>query len=254
MELFSLKGKNALVIGGSRGLGKGIAAGLVAAGAQVVISSRTQADLDAAAEDLKKAGPGSAVGIAVDICSTASIQDYVERCVAKVGHIDILVNCAGINRRGPALDFTEEDWDAVMDTQLKYVFFMCQAVGRHMRDKGIKGKIINIASLTSQLGFKNLIAYGAAKGAIAQITKGLANELAQYGICVNAIGPGYFETEMTKPLFQDPAMLQRFKDRIPMQHTGLPEDLAGAGVFLASSASDYMTGQTIYIDGGWLIN
>ena len=254
MELFSLKGKNALVIGGSRGLGKGIAAGLVAAGAQVVISSRTQADLDAAAEDLKKAGPGSAVGIAVDICSTASIQDYVERCVAKVGHIDILVNCAGINRRGPALDFTEEDWDAVMDTQLKYVFFMCQAVARHMRDKGIKGKIINIASLTSQLGFKNLIAYGAAKGAIAQITKGLANELAQYGICVNAIGPGYFETEMTKPLFQDPAMLQRFKDRIPMQHTGLPEDLAGAGVFLASSASDYMTGQTIYIDGGWLIN
>ena len=251
--MFSLKGKNALIIGGSKGLGKGIALGLAEAGAQVVISSRGQKDIDTAVADITAAG-GQAIGMPVDISSIANIKAYVDDCVRKLGHIDILFNCAGINVRKAALDFTEEDWDTVTDTQLKYVFFMCQAVARHMVDAQIKGKIINIASLTSVLGLKNMVAYCASKGAIVQMTKALANELAMNDICVNAIGPGYYETEMTKPLFQDPVMVKRFQERIPMQRTGLPKDLQGAAIYLSSSMSDYMTGQVMFIDGGWLIN
>lgn len=254
MNLFSLQGKNALVIGGSRGLGRGITEGLAGAGARVVISSRNQKELDATAAEVTALGGGKVTGLAVDICSLANVQAYVDACVKELGHIDILVNCAGINARRPAIDFTEEDWDGVMDTQLKYVFFMCQAVARHMRDNKIRGKIINIASLTSVFGFRNIVAYVAAKGGIAQLTKALGNEWAEYGICVNAIGPGYFETEMTKPLFKDPAMVKKFEERLPMRRTGLPADLMGVAVFLASAASDYMTGQTVYVDGGWLTN
>ena len=254
MSFFDLSGKNALVIGGSKGLGKGIAAGLSASGARVIISSRSRKDLDAAAAELNASGGGEIAGIPMDIGSVENIHNYVSLCAERLGHIDILVNCAGINIRKSALDFTEDDWDQVTDTQLKYVFFMCQAVARHMIAGGIKGKIINVGSLTSVLGLKNMVAYCASKGGIVQMTKALANEWAMNGICVNALGPGYFETEMTRPLFQDPAMVKRFEERIPMQRTGLPEDLAGAAVFLASRASDYMTGQIMFVDGGWLIN
>ena len=254
MNLFSLQGKNAVVIGGSRGLGRGITVGLAGAGARIIISSRNQKDLDATAGEVTALGGGKVTGLAVDICSLANVQSYVAACVKQLGHIDILVNSAGINIRKPAIDFTEKDWDQVSDTQLKYVFFMCQAVARHMRDNAIRGKIINLASLTSVFGFKNIVAYVASKGAISQLTKALANEWAEYGINVNAIGPGYFETEMTKSLFQDPANVKRFIERLPMRRTGLPADLMGAAVFLASSASDYMTGQTVFVDGGWLTN
>jgi NAD(P)-dependent dehydrogenase (short-subunit alcohol dehydrogenase family) len=255
VDMFSLKGKNAIVIGGSRGLGKGMAAGLAAAGAEkIIISSRSRQELDAAAAELGAIGDTQVTGIVLDIRSLAAVRAYVEDCAARLGHIDILINSAGINVRKPALDFTEQDWDQVMDTQLKFVFFMCQAVAGHMRDKGLRGKIINVGSLTSVLGFKNIVAYCAAKGGILQLTKALANELAEYGINVNAVGPGYFETVMSKPLFQDPATVKRFIERIPQKRTGLPEDLAGAAVYLASAASDYMTGQIIYVDGGWLIN
>ncbi|MDR2826089.1 MAG: glucose 1-dehydrogenase [Deltaproteobacteria bacterium] len=252
-KLFSLDGKTAIVIGGSRGLGKGIATGLLAMGARVIISSRTQKEVDATVAELTATG-GAISGLTVDICSLANINAYVESCVAQTGHIDILVNSAGISISKPALDYTEDDWDQVSDTQLKYVFLMSQAVARHMREKGIHGKIINIASLASVLGLKNIVAYCASKGGIAQLTKALANEWARYGINVNAIGPGWFDTEMTKPLFKDPAVAKRFVDRIPLRRIGLPEDLIGTAIFLASPASDYITGQTIYVDGGWLIN
>jgi len=254
MNLFSLHGKNALVIGGSRGLGKGIAEGLADAGARIIISSRNQKDLDAAAAELTARGGGTVTGLAVDICSLDNVRSYVAECVGQLGRIDILVNSAGINIRKPALDVDEKDWDDVTDTQLKYVFFMCQAVARHMRDNAIRGKIVNLASLTSVFGFRNIAPYVASKGGISQLTKVLANEWAEYGICVNAIGPGYFETEMTKVLFQDPATVKRFTERLPMRRTGLPADLMGVAVFLASSASDYITGQTVYVDGGWLTN
>ncbi|MDR2726361.1 MAG: glucose 1-dehydrogenase [Deltaproteobacteria bacterium] len=254
MDLFSLHEKNAVVIGGSRGLGRGITEGLAGAGARVIISSRNQKDLDATAAEITALGGGKVTGLAVDICSLSNIQSYVAECVKQLGRIDILVNSAGINIRKPAIDVTEKDWDDVSNTQLKYVFFTCQAVARHMRDNGIRGKIINLASLTSVFGFKNIVAYVASKGGVSQLTKALANEWAEYGICVNAIGPGYFETEMTKVLFQDKTTLQRFIDRLPMRRTGLPADLMGAAVFLASSASDYVTGHTVYVDGGWLVN
>ena len=253
-DAFSLTGKVAIIIGGSKGLGKGIALGLSQAGATFVLSSRKQADLDAAAEDIKLATGNDACGIAADITSTAACQQLVDKVVEKYGHIDILVNSAGLNIRKSVLDFEESDWDKVLDVQLKYVFFMGQAVAKHMIANNIKGKIINICSLNSELGLKNMIAYVAAKGGVRQITKGMAHELAPYGIGVNAIGPGYFRTEMTEVLFQDPERVKGFLNRIPAQRIGVPSDLAGAAVFLASEASDYVVGQTIYVDGGWLIN
>lgn len=254
MDLFSLKGKTAIVIGGSKGLSKGIATGFSAAGADVVICSRKQNELDDAAKEISIITGGVVKGIVADITSGAACQELVEKVAAEFGHIDILLNGAGLNIRKSVLDYEEADWDKVMDVQIKYVFFMGQAVAKHMIANNIKGKIINIASLNSELGFRNMIAYVAAKGGIRQITKAMAHELAEYGIGVNAIGPGYFETEMTKPLFQDPETVKRFLSRIPAKKIGVPEDLIGTAVFLASSASDYVVGQTIYVDGGWLIN
>lgn len=250
---FSLDGKTAIVVGGSKGLGFGMATGLAKAGANVVLVSRNQAQLDdAAARISADTSNGNVVGFATDITSIENINGLVQKVCDKFGQIDILFNGAGVNKRFSALEFTEEDWDTVQDTQLKYVFFMCQAVARQMVEKGIKGKIINIASLTSQLGLPNMVSYCAAKGAIVQITKAMANEWAQYGINVNAIGPGYYETEMTAPLFADEKRRAELFARIPQKRFGLPSDLAGAAVFLASEASDYITGQVIYVDGGFL--
>lgn len=249
----SLNGKTAVVVGGSKGLGFGMATGLAQAGANVVLVSRNQGQLDDAAVKIKdETANENVVGIAADITSIDNINRLVAKVCGKFGQIDILFNGAGVNKRFSALEFTEGDWDAVQDTQLKYVFFMCQAVAKQMVEKGIKGKIINIASLTSQLGLPNMISYCAAKGAIVQITKVMANEWAQYGINVNAIGPGYYETEMTAPLFADEQRRAELFARIPQKRFGLPSDLAGAAVFLASEASDYVTGQVLYVDGGFL--
>lgn len=254
MDLFSLKGKTAIVIGGSKGLCKGIANGFSQAGANVVLVSRKQDELDAAAKDITSKTGGIVQGIAADITSVKACEDLVEKVVDEFGQVDILLNGAGLNIRKPVIEYMEEDWDKVIDVQLKYVFFMGQAVAKQMIRKNIQGKIINICSLNSELGLKNMVAYVAAKGGIKQMTKAMANELAQYGISVNAIGPGYFETEMTKPIFENPDNIRRFKERIPFGRTGLPEDLVGTAVFLASHASDYIVGQTIYVDGGYLIN
>ena len=253
-DLFNLEGKNALVIGGSRGLGRGMATGLSLAGARVLLVSRNAEALEQAREEIRRQTGGEVLARAFDICSVEGIRQFVAESAAQLGQIDILINSAGLNIRKTALDFEEEDWDRVQDVQLKYVFFMSQAVARQMVEKKIPGKILNVASLNSILGLKNMVSYCAAKGGIAQMTKAMANELAPYGICVNAIGPGYFETEMTKPLFQKPEYVKMFRERIPMGRTGLPEDLMGAAVFLASPASDYMTGQILYVDGGWLVN
>lgn len=253
MEIFDLKGKVAVVIGGSSGLGKGIGEGLANAGASVILGGRRQAELNKAVSEIQEKTKADVIGIPVDITSVEAIADFVGKAVTAKGHIDILVNSAGLNSRKSALDFTEKEWDNVMDVQLKYVFFMNQAVGKHMIQNNIKGKIINIASLTSVLGLKNMVAYCAAKGGIIQLTKALANEWAQYGINVNAIGPGYFETEMTKPLLSDKKVVEAMIDKIPLRRLGVPEDLIGAAILLASDASAYMTGQVIYVDGGWLI-
>lgn len=254
MDLFSLKGKTAIVIGGSKGLSKGMATGFSQAGANVVIVSRKQNELDEAAADIASKTGGVVKGVAADITSVEACQNLVDKVAAEFGQVDILLNGAGLNIRKPITEYMEEDWDKVLDVQLKYVFFMGQAVAKQMIEKNIKGKIINICSLNSELGLKNMVAYVAAKGGIRQMTKAMAHELAQYGISVNAIGPGYFATEMTKPIFENPDNIRRFKERIPFGRTGVPEDLIGTAIFLASPASDYIVGQTIYVDGGYLIN
>lgn len=252
MNQFSLEGKNALVVGGSKGIGNGMAMGLARAGATVVLSSRTQADLDVAAREMTEATGAKTMGIAADISSLAGVNGLVAKAVEAVGHIDILINSAGVNVRKGCLEFTEEDWDLVQNVQLKYVFFMCQAVARHMTEKGIKGSIINVASISSVIGLWNMVAYCTAKGGITQMTKAMAVELAARGVRVNAMCPGYTATEMTKPLFNDPAKVEDMMRRIPAKRFGVPEDYAGIAAFLASDASDYLTGQMIILDGGWL--
>lgn len=251
MKMFSLQGKNAIVIGGSKGIGKSMAKGLASAGATVIICSRNQKELDVAANEISKITDARVIGIAADMSSIEAVNTLVDKVILEFGHIDVLVNAAGVNVRKAALDFEESDWDLVQNVQLKYVFFMCQAVAKHMVEKEIKGKIINIASLTSLFGFKNMISYCSAKGAIVQMTKAYANELAPYGICVNAMAPGYTKTEMTSPLFENPEWVKTTLSKIPMNRTGVPDDYMGIAVFLASSASDYMTGQLVIVDGGW---
>lgn len=253
-NIFDLTGKVAIVAGGSGGLGKGMATGLADAGATVIIAGRSKEKLDSAVAEIKATTGGNVTGMILDITSVKASADFVAEVADRFGHIDILVNSAGINIRRPALEFKEEDWDKVCDAQLKYVFFMTQAVANHMVDKGIKGRIINIGSLSSMIGLKNMVAYCASKGAIVQVTKALANEWAQYGITVNAICPGYFMTELTKPLLSDPEVMRKYCEKIPMGRTGLPDDLASTVVYLASEASGYVTGQELYVDGGWLVN
>ena len=250
--MFSLKGKNAIVIGGSKGIGKGMALGLAMAGANVILSSRNQYDLDNAAEEIKGKSGTTVIGISADITSIEGINKLVDEVVNQFETIDILVNAAGVNVRKACLDFLEEDWDMVIDVQLKYVFFMCQAVAKHMVKKGIKGKIINVASVSSTIALENMIAYCTAKGGIVQMTKALALELAPHGICANAMAPGYTATEMTKPLFNDPVKVAKMMARIPQKRFGVPEDYSGVTVFLASEEASYLTGQLITVDGGWI--
>jgi len=253
-NLFDLTGKLAIVIGGSRGLGRGMATGLLNAGARVVIASRNAEAVEQAAKEMTEATGSVCRGIALDVTSLDAIKAFIAKVDAEFGRIDILINSAGINVRKPALEFEEADWDRVTDTQLKYVFFMDQQVGKYMVEHGIRGRIINVGSISSMVGLKNIVAYVTSKGGILQMTKALANEWAQYGITVNAIGPGYCFTEMTRPLLSKPGVKDKYEERIPMGRLGEPEDMATTAVYLASDASCYVTGQMIYVDGGWTIN
>ena len=251
-SLFSLKGKNAVVVGGSKGIGQAMAEGLAAAGADVILVSRRQAELDAVARELASGSRASVKGVAADISSAQGCRELVRRLEDDCGHIDILVNCAGANARSSALEFTEEEWDLVQNTQLKGVFFLCQAAARHMKERGIRGKIINIGSVSSVIGLPNMISYCAAKGGVVQLTRGLAVELAPYGICVNAMIPGYTKTEMTRPVFENPERVAQLLPRIPLNRFAECRDYSGIAVYLASPASDYVTGAAIPVDGGWL--
>ena len=249
-DLFDLSGRVAVVTGGGTGLGKGMAAGLAQAGALVVLASRRQDVVDLAAEQIRAAG-GNAVGVVLDVTRFKELPAFFEAVVKRHSRLDILVNNAGTNRRTSALEYSEQDWDTVMDLNLKAVFFCCQAAGRIMKERG-GGKIINTASLASTWTSVNQAAYAPSKGGIRLLTQHLALELAPFRINVNAIGPGWYRTPLNDDLFQDEGWARAVTGMIPWGRIGTPEDLMGATVFLASSASDYVTGQILYVDGGML--
>jgi len=247
-SIFDLTGRTALVTGANTGLGQGIAIALARAGADIVAAGRS--DASETAKAVADAGR-SFLFVPADFGNTADVQRVVDTAVAFRGRLDIVVNNAGIIRRADSVDVSEEDWDAVVDTNLKSLFFLSQAAARHMSRKG-GGKIINIASLLSFQGGIRVPAYAASKSAVAGLTRALANEWAALGINVNAIAPGYFETSNTAPLRDDPNRAPAILARIPAGRWGVPDDLAGAAVFLASAASDYVHGIVLPVDGGWL--
>jgi 2-deoxy-D-gluconate 3-dehydrogenase len=247
-DLFNLAGRTALVTGANTGLGQGIAIALAEAGADIVAVGRSPAaDTGARVQALGR----RFVDVHADLSSTQPVREAVAAAVGLNGRLDIVVNNAGIIRRADSLDVEEADWDAVIDTNLKSVFFLAQAAARHMAENG-GGKIINIASLLSFQGGIRVPAYAASKSAVAGLTRALANEWAARGINVNAIAPGYFDTNNTAALRADPVREPAILARIPAGRWGQPHDLAGAAVFLASRASDYVHGIVLPVDGGWL--
>jgi 2-deoxy-D-gluconate 3-dehydrogenase len=250
LDQFRLDGKVAVVTGCGRGLGQGIAVGLAEAGADVFgVGSAPSAE--GTKKAVEKAGR-TFTYFQADLVSQTAIPHIVENAVNAYGRIDILVNNAGIIRREDALNFSEPDWDDVMSINLKTVFFLSQAVARQMVKQGAGGKIINIASMLSFQGGIRIPSYAASKGGVRSLTMLLANEWAKHNINVNAIAPGYMATDNTNALRADPDRSQAILGRIPARRWGTPADLAGAAVFLASPASDYVNGYTVAVDGGWL--
>lgn len=256
--LFDLTGRVALVLGGSRGIGRELAIGLAQAGARVAVAGRSEADLAACAAAIHDGG-GTAETFTHDALRTEDLPALLATVVDRLGELDVFLHVAGVNRRRPSIEVTEEDWDAVVDLNLRSFFFGCQAVGRHWIESGRfarvgkgTGKVIGIGSLTSTIGLANMAPYAASKAGLLGVTRVLAVEWARHGICVNALAPGYIETDFTRPVREDPARNAWILSRIPMARWGRPEDLVGAALFLASPASDYVTGQVIHVDGGWL--
>jgi 2-deoxy-D-gluconate 3-dehydrogenase len=246
--MFDLSGKVAVVTGANTGIGQAIALALAGAGADIACVGRTAAE-DTVAQ--ARALGRNAEVIAADLSTIEPVQRVVDETVARLGGLHILVNNAGIIRRADAVDFTEADWDAVIDTNLKSVFFLCQAAGRHMITQGA-GKIINIASMLTFQGGIRVPSYTASKSGVGGLTKLLANEWAAKGVQVNAIAPGYIATNNTAALQADPVRNTAIVDRIPAGRWGDPADLGGAAVFLASPASNYVSGHILAVDGGWL--
>ncbi|HTV58810.1 MAG TPA: 2-dehydro-3-deoxy-D-gluconate 5-dehydrogenase KduD [Verrucomicrobiae bacterium] len=250
LESFQLHGKNALVTGSRRGMGKAIAVALAEAGADVLCHGR-EADSGQVCEDIRRLGR-KAEYFAGDITSASVCEALVEKITADFGSIDILVNNAGIIRRAKAVEYSAEDWNDVIAADLTAVFRLSQLAGRWMLESGRTGKILNIASLLSYQGGVLVPAYAAAKGGVAQLTKALSNEWAARGINVNAIAPGYTNTDITEELRNDPVRSRQILERIPAGRWGEPRDVAGAAVFLCSRASDYIHGEVVAVDGGWL--
>lgn len=250
LRIFDLTGKVALVTGGGRGLGRTFAEALASAGADLVLVGRTKTDLESAAKEVAAQGR-SAYPITADVTVPEQVDAMVAAALEHFGHIDILVNNAGMNVRKPVLDYGIEDWDQVLGLNLRGYFLVARAVGRHMVARRF-GRVINITSILAAIGLPNQAGYASSKGAVTQLTKVMAIEWAPYNVTVNCLGPTYFETDMTRPLYQDPERKTFIESRTPMGRWGQPEELAGAIIFLASDAARFITGQTLFVDGGWL--
>ena len=248
---FSLEGKVALITGGSRGLGLGMATALARAGADTMLAARSEDELNKAAAGISDE-TGRRVGtMPLDLGHLDNQRKLVEATVEKLGGLDILVNNAGLQVRKPFLDISPDEYDLVAGVNLKAVFFLCQVAARHMIRAG-GGRIINVSSLTSKIGIKNTSVYSVTKGGVFSLTKSLAVELAEHNIRVNAVAPGYFRTQLTEAAFTDPARQEWIKSRTPLGRSGDPMELGWTAVYLASAASDYLTGEVVFVDGGWM--
>ena len=251
LDRFRLDGRVALVTGASRGLGAGMAAAMGAAGASVALHSNEHPATETAERICRESGRRTELFTA-DLEDRAAADALIVDTIAAFGRIDILVNNAGIIRRKAAAQHSDDDWDSVIEVNLSNAFRLCRAMGKHLIDSQRPGKIINVASLLSFQGGVTVPGYAAAKGGLVQLTKALANEWASHGINVNAIAPGYMQTDNTQALREDPQRSRQITERIPAGRWGTPDDLGGAAVFLASKAADYVHGHVLVVDGGWM--
>jgi 2-deoxy-D-gluconate 3-dehydrogenase len=247
-RLFSLEGKVALITGASGGIGRSLALGLAEAGAAVAVHGRKHEEIEATCMLIKEAG-GCALPITAELGDLDAVRGIVAKTVGELKRLDVLVNCAGMNRRKPIVEVTEDDFDTIMAVNLKSIYFLSQTAHPHLRERG--GKIIHIGSINAYYALDTVSVYGASKGGLNQLTKVMAVEWASDNIQVNCVVPGFIYTQLAKPLWDDPKRAHWFLSRLPMRRPGQPEDLVGATLFLASSASDYVTGQSFIIDGGF---
>jgi NAD(P)-dependent dehydrogenase (short-subunit alcohol dehydrogenase family) len=246
----SLEGKSAVVIGGTSGIGRALALGLANAGADVAASSRRQEQVDATAAEIEETGKRS-LRVASDVADRASLNSLLSAAVQEFGKVDILINCAGKTKRAPTIDYPQDVWDDIIATNLTGTLWGCQVFGKHMIERGY-GRIINIASLTTFVGFYEVAAYSASKAAVGSLTKSLAVEWSKHGVNVNAIAPGLFRTPLNSGLLDGTERGKELKIRTPMGRFGNVEELAGAAIYLASDAASFVTGEIIAVDGGFL--
>jgi NAD(P)-dependent dehydrogenase (short-subunit alcohol dehydrogenase family) len=248
-KLFDLSGRVGIVTGAGRGLGRTMALALAAAGADICATARSLDEIEALAGEVRALGR-RAIAVTADATDETAAARVVEAAVEQLGRVDILLNNAGINIRKPLLELSEEEYRRVLDTNLVGYFHFAREAGRQLVKQG-SGKVINVSSIMGHVALASQGAYASSKGAVEQLTKVMALEWASHNVQVNAIGPTYFETELTKPLFEDPERNAFISGRTPMGRWGQPHELAGAVIFLASRASDYVTGHTLMVDGGW---
>lgn len=251
MNIFSLERKVAIVTGANRGIGKSIALTLADAGASVVICGRSRDKNEEVVKEIKAKGK-EALGVTADLNNIDEIDALITRTCEKYGSVDILVNNAGISSTNFALSTTEDEWDQVMELNVKSLFFCAQKVAAQMKAEGKGGKIINMSSVAGQVGEVGISPYTASKGAVINLTRSLALEWARYNIQVNGVGPAYIETDMNKEQLSIPKVKEKIIEKTPMKRLGTAEELAGAILLLAGSGSSFITGQTIFVDGGWL--
>lgn len=249
-DKLSLDGRVAVVIGGTTGIGRELALGFAQAGAAVVASSRRKDEVEKVCDEIEALGAPTLRSVS-DVGDRRSLERLLERTIERLDRVDILVNSAGFTKRGPTLDFSEEDWNAILDTNLTGTLRSCQVFGRHMLDRGY-GRIINIASLSTYVAFHEVAAYTASKAAVGALTKSLAVEWGARGVCVNAIAPGVFRTALNSALLDGTERGRELKLRTPMRRFGDVKELVGAGIFLASEAASFVNGEILCVDGGFL--